>query len=105
MTKSIFKNLLNDNRCAINIFLCIAQIGGFAVYLLFVAENWKNIINPWLDISWDYRLYLVIVMIPTFLLGSIRNLRLLAPFSLIANVFEFYTLGVIFYYIFRYGNW
>ena len=46
-------------------------------------------------------MYLVIVMVPTFLLGSIRNLRLLAPFSLIANVFEFYTLGVIFYYIFR----
>ena len=33
--------------------------------------------------------------------GSIRNLKFLAPFSLVANVFEFYTLGVIFYYIFK----
>ena len=40
-------------------------------------------------------------MIPTFLLGSIRNLRYLSPISAVANLFEFYTLGVVFYYIFK----
>ena len=40
-------------------------------------------------------------MVPTFILGSVRNLRFLSPVSVIANVFEFYTLAVVFYYIFR----
>ena len=85
----------------INVFLCIAQIGGFAVYLLFIAKNLKETLNPWLSLDWNYRIYLSIIMAPTVVLGSVRNLRFLSPVSVIANVFEFYTLAVVFYYIFR----
>ena len=88
-------------RVTINIFLCTAQIGGFAVYLLFIADNLKDTLNPWLGLSWDYRIYLSIIMAPTLILVSVRNLRFLSPVSVVANLFEFYTLAVVFYYIFR----
>ena len=90
-----------DYRVTINIFLCTAQIGGFAVYLLFIADNLKDTLNPWLGLSWDYRIYLSIIMAPTLILVSVRNLRFLSPVSVVANLFEFYTLAVVFYYIFR----
>ena len=88
-------------RVTINIFLCTAQIGGFAVYLLFIADNLQETLNPWLGLSWDYRIYLSMIMAPTLVLGSVRNLRFLSPVSVVANLFEFYTLAVVFYYIFR----
>ena len=88
-------------RVTINIFLCTAQIGGFAVYLLFIADNLKDTLNPLLGLSWDYRIYLSIIMAPTIILVSVRNLRFLSPVSVVANLFEFYTLAVVFYYIFR----
>ena len=71
------------------------------MYLLFIADNLTKTLNPWLDLDWNYRIFLSIIMIPTVFLVSVRNLRFLSPVSIIANVFEFYTLGVVFYYIFR----
>ena len=93
--------IIFNYRVTINIFLCTAQIGGFAVYLLFIADNLKDTLNPWLGLSWDYRIYLSIIMAPTLILVSVRNLRFLSPVSVVANLFEFYTLAVVFYYIFR----
>ena len=81
--------------------MCIAQIGGVGVYLLFIAKNLRNTLNPWFELNWDYRIYLNIIMIPTLLICSVRNLKYLAPVSILANIFEFYTLGVVFYYIFK----
>ena len=82
-------------------FLCTAQLGGFSVYLLFIADNLTQTLNPWLGLDWSYRVYLSLVMIPTVILCSIRNLKFLSPVSVVANIFEFYTLGVVFYYIFK----
>ena len=88
-------------RAVINTFLCTAQIGGFGVYLLFIADNLRDTLNPWLGLDWNYRIYLSFIMIPTFLICSVRNLRFLSPISILANIFEFYTLAIVFYYIFK----
>ncbi len=39
--KAPMECLLFNCRITINIFLCIAQIGGFAVYILFIAKNFQ----------------------------------------------------------------
>jgi proton-coupled amino acid transporter len=41
------------------------------------------------------------LLIPMILLNYIRNLKYLAPFSMIANIFMGVGLAIIFYYIFR----
>lgn len=71
------------------------------MYLLFIADNLRDTLNPLLKLDWDYRIYLSIIMLPTFALCSVRNLRFLSPVSIVANIFEFFTLAVVFYYIFR----
>ena len=71
------------------------------MYLLFIADNLRDTLNPWLGLDWNYRIYLSFIMIPTFLICSVRNLRYLSPISILANIFEFYTLAIVFYYIFK----
>ena len=78
----------------------VAQLGGFSVYVLFIAQNLAAVINSLVeDLDWDYRIYLALAFLPMLALCSVRNLHYLSPFTLLANVFEFYTLGVVFYYL------
>lgn len=48
------------NRIFINVCLCIAQIGGFATYVLFISKNLQSIINSYYQVDISYRVYLVI---------------------------------------------
>ena len=88
-------------RYSVNVFLCIAQIGGFAIYILFVAKNLQAVFaSEAIGINMDYRIFLASIFIPTILICSIRNLDKLAPVTVVATTFEFYTLIVVFYYLF-----
>lgn len=53
--------------------------------------------------GYDYSIqtYMIMLLLPMILLNYIRNLKLLAPFSMIANIFMAIGLGIIFYYIFQ----
>jgi proton-coupled amino acid transporter len=59
----------------------------------------KKLIDSDSDIS--IQTYMALLLLPMILLNWVRNLKLLAPFSMIANVFMGIGLGIIFYYIFR----
>ena len=52
------------------------------------------------DVRWDYRMYILILLLPVIIVCSIRNLKYLSPCSVLANVLEFVGLGIIFYFIF-----
>jgi len=88
-------------RRLLNIFLCMSQIGSNAVYILFVAENIKPIVDTHFAPGWDYRIYIAILLLPVILICSIRNLKYLSPCSVLANILEFVGLGIIFYFIFE----
>ena len=55
-------------RTTINVFLCIAQIGGFAVYILFIAKNFQSVFNSIYGWDLNYRVYLAIILVPTVLI-------------------------------------
>ena len=89
------------HRNSVNVFLCVAQIGGFAIYILFVAKNLQSVFaSEAIGIDVNYRCFLAAIFIPTVIICSIRNLDRLAPVTVIATAFEFYTLVVVFYYCF-----
>lgn len=46
-------------------------------------------------------IYLLVFLLPFILINSIRNLKLLAPFSVVANVITFITFGIVAYYLFQ----
>ena len=44
---------------------------------------------------------MAMILLPLLLLVSIRNLKYLAPVSMIANLLQFTALGITFYYMFQ----
>ncbi|CAL8122208.1 unnamed protein product [Orchesella dallaii] len=88
-------------RVTIDTFLSVLQLGYCCVYFVFVAENLKQVIEHHSQSSWTLQSYIALLLFPMILLSYIRDLKLLAPFSTLANVFMGTALAIIFYYIFR----
>ena len=53
------------------------------------------------NLGWNYRLYILVLLLPVILVCSIKNLKYLSPCSILANILEFVGLGIIFYFIFE----
>ncbi|CAL8115866.1 unnamed protein product [Orchesella dallaii] len=87
-------------RMTIDAFLCVTQLGFCCVYFVFVAQNLKHVFDPYMG-TWPLQSYMALLLVPMILLNYVRNLKLLAPFSMIANIFMAIGLGIIFYYVFR----
>ena len=53
-----------------------------------------------LALGWTYRDYLLLLIIPTILICSIRQLKYIAPLTILANILQLGGLALLFYYIF-----
>ena len=75
----------------INVFLCLMQIGSMAVYALFIAQNLQPIFEHYGGEVFENlgnRVYIAMVLPFMIALCSIRNLRYLSPFSILANIIQ-----------------
>ena len=90
-------------RLTVDAFLLISNIGGFAVYSLFIAQNLEKVLSSAasFNVHWDYRAYLLIILAPTMVLCSIRKIANLTWIMIFANCCEFYVISVVLYYYFR----
>lgn len=70
-------------------FLLFYQIGITAVYIIFVAKNIQKIVEHETDFRVDTRVHMLFYIVPYLLMISVRNLKILAPFSTLANLFQF----------------
>ncbi|PSN47057.1 Proton-coupled amino acid transporter-like protein pathetic [Blattella germanica] len=87
-------------RAMINLFLCVDLLGCCCVYIVFVSTNIKQVVDHYTGSELDLRLYMVMLVVPLILLNLIRNLKWLAPFSMIANLLMAAGVGITFYYVF-----
>lgn len=71
------------------------------VYIVFIANTFYEVCNATLDIKLDVRIYILIIMVPIIIIGQVRSLRLLVPFSGSANFFIVVTFAIVLYYIFK----
>ena len=53
-----------------------------------------------LSLGWSYHDYLMILILPTILICSIRQLKYIAPLTIIANILQMGGLAIMGYYIF-----
>ncbi|XP_017059494.1 proton-coupled amino acid transporter-like protein CG1139 [Drosophila ficusphila] len=81
-------------------FLAFYHFGICCVYVVFIAESIKQLVDEYI-VVWDVRIHMCIIIVPLLLIYSIRNLKLLAPFSSAANLLLFVGFGIILYYIFE----
>lgn len=87
-------------KACIDTFLTIDLYGCCCVYIVFVAKNLKQVVDHNANLELDLRLYMVMLLGPLILMNLIRNLKWLAPFSMIANILMAVGIGITFYYIF-----
>lgn len=69
--------------------------------MLFVAKNVKAVADQYTPSIISLEMYMLMALVPFILINCIRNLKLLAPFSLVSNIFTFISFGMCLYYIFN----
>lgn len=89
----------------INWFLVIDLLGCCCVYIVFVSKNVKQVVDYYAKDT-DYhdinlRYYMVCLLPLLILVNLIRNLKYLAPFSMIANLLVGTGMGITVYYLFQ----
>lgn len=82
-------------------FIIFYQVGACCVYTLFVVLNLKSVVDLYLEDELSLPTYLLMIIVPLLLINSLRNLKVLVPFSFLANAITFLTIGAVFYYIFE----
>jgi len=88
-------------RITIDTFTCITQIGFCCVYIVFIGDNLSEFVFHYSQVNLDPRLYMAMVAVPLVFLNWIRNLKWLAPVSLIGNGLLMFSIGVVFFYVFQ----
>lgn len=78
-------------------FMIVYQLGICCVYIVFVATNIKQLVDVYLNL--DVKIHCMILLVPLIGINMIRNLKILAPFSSLANVITFVGIGMILYYV------
>uniref|UniRef100_A0A2K6GJQ7 Solute carrier family 36 member 1 n=1 Tax=Propithecus coquereli TaxID=379532 RepID=A0A2K6GJQ7_PROCO len=110
---SCLRNHAHWGRHIVDFFLIVTQLGFCCVYFVFLADNFKQVIeaangttnnchsnetviaNP----TMDSRLYMLSFLPFLVLLVFVRNLRALSIFSLLANISMLVSLVMIFQFI------
>lgn len=87
------------SRFIITSFLNLTMIGCCCIYVVFVGTNIKQLVDTYFDMTVDVRVVMLVLMVPLILLNLIRNLKYLAPFSMVANFLMAAGIGVTMYYI------
>lgn len=82
-------------------FLLLNQLGVCCVYVVFVSRTFKAIIDDSLSKPIAIELYMLAFLVLFVLMLSIRNMKFLARFSLVANLITLATFCVIGYYMFQ----
>lgn len=72
-----------------------------SVYVAFIAKSFYEVINYDFGINWDIRIYIAMITVAIVLIGQIRSLKVLVPFSSTANVFIVVTFAITLYYMFK----
>ncbi|XP_006632103.3 proton-coupled amino acid transporter 1 [Lepisosteus oculatus] len=99
-------------RRLVNLFLIVTQLGFCCVYFVFLSDNVKQVIEAANGTTNDCHTNLTAVIVPTFdsrlymlcflpaiiLLVFIRNLKWLAPLSLMANLSMCSSLVLVYWY-------
>jgi len=86
MGPKCFQKCVATGRNIVNGLVVSMQFGCCCVYIVFIADNLKEVFNEEFDINWPNKRY-ICIMSPIFLLlASIRQINILAKFAVFGNL-------------------
>ncbi|XP_054290413.1 proton-coupled amino acid transporter-like protein pathetic, partial [Macrosteles quadrilineatus] len=88
-------------RFMVNTFLVLDLLGCCCVYIVFVTSNLKQVFDLYIDSGIDVRIYMLCCLPPLIAINMIRNLKYLAPLSMVANVCIAMGIAITIYYLFQ----
>ncbi|OAD59693.1 Proton-coupled amino acid transporter 1 [Eufriesea mexicana] len=91
----------NASRIFVNAALCATYVGGSCVYLVFVSTSLKQVVDYYSNMIIPIRLYILTLIPAVLLLGQVRNLKYMVPFSIMANLCMIVGFAITLYYIFN----
>jgi solute carrier family 36 (proton-coupled amino acid transporter) len=103
VTKEILKEKYGikkskTGKLIISMLLIISQLGFCTVYYVFIPINIKQVIDYYQpENQFTIEIYMAILLAPLILFCFIKNLKILAPFSTLANVLMILGMCVIMY--------
>ncbi|XP_013189148.1 proton-coupled amino acid transporter-like protein CG1139 [Amyelois transitella] len=89
--------LAKPSAATVDTFLVVYQLGVCCVYIVFIAGNIKKLVDPFKEMRIE--LHMLFILIPLVAFNLIPSLKMLSPFSLLANVLTVIGLGIIVYYV------
>ncbi|XP_062558473.1 proton-coupled amino acid transporter-like protein pathetic [Armigeres subalbatus] len=95
------RRMANFSKLFVDYGLMATYFSAGCVYIVFIGSSLEKVINVAAELDWSVRIYILLTMIPVLLIGQIRSLKYLVPFSAIANLFIVVTFGITLYYIFK----
>ena len=78
----------------------IGQLGFCCVYLVFIPTNLQQVIEVHYPNSISVQKLMCIILVPLILFCMIKDLKILAPFSTLANILMIGSMGVILFELF-----
>ncbi|XP_076303092.1 proton-coupled amino acid transporter-like protein acs, partial [Lasioglossum baleicum] len=91
----------NASRIFVNIALCATYVGGTCVYLVFIATSLRQVVDYYSNTSISTRMFILTLIPAVLLLGQVRNLKYMVPFSIMANLCMIVGFAITLYYIFN----
>ncbi|XP_045510006.1 proton-coupled amino acid transporter-like protein CG1139 [Colias croceus] len=91
------RSLARPAALAVDIFLVVYQLGICCVYIVFIADNIKKVVDPYYTMAVE--IHMLIILGPLIAFNLIPSLKMLAPFSALANLMTFVGLGIIVYFL------
>ncbi|XP_058802945.1 proton-coupled amino acid transporter-like protein pathetic isoform X2 [Phymastichus coffea] len=86
-------------RSLVNWTLCATHVGGICVYVVLIATGLKQLGDHYCGRVIDVRIYMLCLAPALLLIGQIRHLNILVPFSIVANLSLTISLAVTLYYV------
>ncbi|KAG8240463.1 hypothetical protein J437_LFUL010801 [Ladona fulva] len=88
-------------RRIVDVSLALTYYSAACVYVVFMATSTKQVADLYVGADIDVRLYVLMFLLPLLVLGSIRDLKFLVPFSAVANICIVISFALTLYYVFR----
>ncbi|KYQ58088.1 Proton-coupled amino acid transporter 4 [Trachymyrmex zeteki] len=94
----------NISKIFVNTALCATYVGGSCVYVVFVSRSLQQIVNFNSGKDLGINMFIYSLIPALMLLGQVRDLKYMVPFSVLANTFMITGFSITLYYIFSNSN-